>query len=396
MIVNCEECGTRYRLNEDLITGRSAKAKCKVCGHVMRIFKPGYAEQPSFEGLSERQESAPSGTGAAPTAGERTSGGSEEAAAPSGAQASGTGGGAYSSPPTAARRRGRGLGIRGKMFFLFVITPIALMIAASFLYVRQLEHLQSLSTERSLEVVQETAVTQISQKARDVSRQIQIYLSANPDLEAGDFMRDPTLRSLAVQKIGEAGFTFLYGPQQQEDEPSVLVHFSRDSMGTAISELSGRTARFNEILQQAAEGEGAGGYYKDYTSSEQGTEKYIYCAPVEGTDYVLAATSEVAPLIRPARVIQTRVYQIYQEVRTQVLIGLGVLIAVIFILVTWFGYRMSKRISYLSDVAERISVGDLAAEIQVKGKDEIAMLADSISRMQQSVRLSIERLRKRR
>ena len=45
---------------------------------------------------------------------------------------------------------------------------------------------------------------------------------------------------------------------------------------------------------------------------------------------------------------------------------------------------------------ERISVGDLAAEIKTESRDEIGELAEAIARMQDSIRLSIERLRRRR
>ncbi len=59
-------------------------------------------------------------------------------------------------------------------------------------------------------------------------------------------------------------------------------------------------------------------------------------------------------------------------------------------------YRLTINIQYLTEAADRISVGDLEAEIDVHSKDEIGNLADAISRMQDSLRFSIERLRRRR
>jgi len=50
----------------------------------------------------------------------------------------------------------------------------------------------------------------------------------------------------------------------------------------------------------------------------------------------------------------------------------------------------------LTDAANRISVGELGVEIENKSKDEIGELAEAITRMQDSIRLSIERLRRRR
>ena len=53
-------------------------------------------------------------------------------------------------------------------------------------------------------------------------------------------------------------------------------------------------------------------------------------------------------------------------------------------------------IRYLSEVADKISMGELDTQIQIKQKGEVGALAESIERMQTSVRAAIERLQKRR
>ena len=73
-------------------------------------------------------------------------------------------------------------------------------------------------------------------------------------------------------------------------------------------------------------------------------------------------------------------------------------ITVVFILIiAWFsGKTLSGPIIKLTDAAERISVGELDMEIRIRRKDEIGDLSEAIARMQDSIRLSIERLRRRR
>jgi methyl-accepting chemotaxis protein len=75
---------------------------------------------------------------------------------------------------------------------------------------------------------------------------------------------------------------------------------------------------------------------------------------------------------------------------------LGGTILLIGIIVSIYGHRLTGKIKSLTDVAERISIGDLGIEIETRSRDEIGELAEAISRMQDSIRLSIERLRKRR
>jgi methyl-accepting chemotaxis protein len=77
-----------------------------------------------------------------------------------------------------------------------------------------------------------------------------------------------------------------------------------------------------------------------------------------------------------------------------------ILMGATFVIVVIIAYIASRAIvtpiRKLTDAANRISVGELGVEIENKSKDEIGDLADAITRMQDSIRLSIERLRRRR
>jgi nitrogen fixation/metabolism regulation signal transduction histidine kinase len=66
------------------------------------------------------------------------------------------------------------------------------------------------------------------------------------------------------------------------------------------------------------------------------------------------------------------------------------------ILVSWvLGRAIVVPIKRLTDAAERISVGELDMEIEITSNDEIAALGRAVVRMQDSIRLSIERFRQR-
>jgi methyl-accepting chemotaxis protein len=64
--------------------------------------------------------------------------------------------------------------------------------------------------------------------------------------------------------------------------------------------------------------------------------------------------------------------------------------------VAWFLARSLVRpIRKLTDAADRMSLGDLNVEIKATSKDEIGKLTEAVARMQDSLRLSIDRLRRR-
>jgi methyl-accepting chemotaxis protein len=64
--------------------------------------------------------------------------------------------------------------------------------------------------------------------------------------------------------------------------------------------------------------------------------------------------------------------------------------------IAWFSARaLVTPIMKLTDAAERMSLGDMNVKIDVRSRDEIGLLAQAIGRMQTSLRMAMERLRKR-
>ena len=76
-----------------------------------------------------------------------------------------------------------------------------------------------------------------------------------------------------------------------------------------------------------------------------------------------------------------------------IIIITALLVAVIAI---FYGNKLTSKISKLTNVADRISLGDMDVHIDDSSKDELGDLAHSISRMQQSIRLAMDRLRRSR
>ncbi len=70
--------------------------------------------------------------------------------------------------------------------------------------------------------------------------------------------------------------------------------------------------------------------------------------------------------------------------------GVAVVIALI------LSRSITRPLVYLSRVADRISLGELDAKIEVNSKDEVGELAEALSRMQESLQAAIERMRGRR
>jgi nitrate/nitrite-specific signal transduction histidine kinase len=128
----------------------------------------------------------------------------------------------------------------------------------------------------------------------------------------------------------------------------------------------------------------------------------MYLAPVKGTDLIVAATTYIDEFSRPEKAIEERIRPIERgylqeyEMKIQIFY-LVILIAILIMIGVIYYYSRSviRPILYLSEVADKISMGELDTPVQVKGKGEVRVLAESIERMQTSVKAAIERLQKR-
>jgi methyl-accepting chemotaxis protein len=156
--------------------------------------------------------------------------------------------------------------------------------------------------------------------------------------------------------------------------------------------------RFNNIIQKVRKGgqvESAGYFLQD-DRGKLAQEKYMVMSPIPGTTYGILAITHLDEFTREISRLSKRANKITLATRNIVLIILGATLLLIFMVVMAYGQSLSGRIQSLTDLAEQISIGNLDTQIEVKTKDEIGILADAISRMQESIRLSMERLRRRR
>jgi len=98
----------------------------------------------------------------------------------------------------------------------------------------------------------------------------------------------------------------------------------------------------------------------------------------------------------PVQLMQSRAKALTDKTRMIALMMLGATLLLIGIIVFIYVHRLTGKIKSLTEVTERISVGELEMEIETKSRDEIGQLAEAIARMQDNIRLSIDRLRQRR
>jgi methyl-accepting chemotaxis protein len=172
---------------------------------------------------------------------------------------------------------------------------------------------------------------------------------------------------VATWKQGQTGFAFLV------DEKGKVVSHQNEEYVTQQTDLS-------EYPLIAAFKKGQKGmiYF-----SEGGTPRVGYAKETK-YGWTLAMQQDTKETFRASGQTQMFTYLLF-----------GITATVVIVIAWLLGRAIGKPIKQLTDVAERISVGDMEVAINIKSRDEIGNLAEAISRMQDSLRLAIERFRKR-
>jgi HAMP domain-containing protein len=260
-----------------------------------------------------------------------------------------------------------------------------------------LKELSAVSLNESKDSLDKLGEKIIQEKARDVAMQMEIFIKSHPRLKREDLLRDPWLKQIAVQKVGETGYTAVH-----DDRGINYFHANPQIVGTDLHDLAGRLPEFWKILEASLKGP-ASGYYNWKDADGKMRSKYMHLAPVKDTDLIVASTTYIEEFSRPARAIEQKMKQVEAKYLNEyedrfrifyfiILVTLLVLLAIIYL----YSRSVIHPIVSLAEVADKISMGDLNAKIEVKAKGEVGVLAESIERMQTSVKAAIERLQKRR
>jgi HAMP domain-containing protein len=220
------------------------------------------------------------------------------------------------------------------------------------------------------------------------------------DLLEENFNGNPGFKAIAVQKVGLTGYTALYELPGEDGVWRTWAHANAKIIGIDMKKLEKPLGEnfpgFWTVYTGVKGRKESKGYYSWKDADGAFRDKYMVCTPIEGFPYVIAATTYLDEFTMPIKVMEARAEKSEKRSRLITFVIFGGTLLLIGLIVSIYGHRLTRRIRTLTEVADRISVGELDTEVNIKSKDELGDLAGAITRMQDSIRLSIERLRRRR
>ena len=123
-------------------------------------------------------------------------------------------------------------------------------------------------------------------------------------------------------------------------------------------------------------------------------DKFMVCTPVIGTPFYVAATTYLDEFTVEIDQMKASAAQTSKKTQNDVLAIAAIILILIGSITFWYGRSLTSKIRSLTALTEQISVGDLKAEINIKSNDEIGDLSNAINRMQTSLNMAMERMRK--
>lgn len=274
---------------------------------------------------------------------------------------------------------------------------IALLVAAILpLLVVGLWSLYSLGQATDLALTEGKAVLAdlgqeaIRHRAESVARQVELYLAAHPGLDPGDAAQleaDARLAKIAVQPVGETGYTVVF-------DWGGVTHFHNDPdlIGRNMDFLAEALPEFWAIFEASLDGSESDGYYDWEDPDGQIRAKYMYIVPVGSSPLRVAATTYIDEFSRPANQIQTQL----QAIQIRAAVQLVVVLVIVALLALGGAYLFSRNIGQsidqLVDTSGEIASGDLTVEPPEQA-GELGLLADAFARMTGSLSSLIRRVR---
>lgn len=363
LVVKCEKCGKKYGTTPEKLKKKEVTFPCKECGTTVTATRP---DEIPDQGKEKKQVSL--------------------------------------MPDRVEKGPGRSflnLGLTAK-FLLFTILPLIIIsVAVIFITDSRMRSLQRQTIDSSTMVVRKISQDLIAQISETVARQTRQYLFSHPDLRKEKFNTDIYFKKVVLQKIGLTGSTSLY--EIAGDKGAWITWTDADptlvgeDMKTMHDQLGNHFQQYWDIVTGVKSGEISSGVYMWPDARGNLRKKYAVCTPIEGTPFVISASIFMDEITAPLQTIEAKGHEVARQIRRTLMIILGGGLLLIFSVLLLFGRSLTGKIKRLAEWTDAISLGHFDSQpVNLDSRDEIGDLVKAIDRMQQSIKISIARLSKRR
>jgi PAS domain S-box-containing protein len=276
--------------------------------------------------------------------------------------------------------------ISSRTVLYFLILAIMPSLIIGYFGQRAIREIGSLAVSQSTEALKRLGEESICQKARDVAREVEIYLLNHPNSTMQDLQNSPEFIKLASQKVGETGYTALW----EIHTAIVRFHPNKDLINHDMHDFAIKLPAFWAVFERSLEGKEAGGYYDWLETDGSLRKKYMLTTPVripiQNKTLMVSATTYMDEFYQPVLLTQNHIRQFLVKTAHEQwwLLITTAFLAVIFGLL--FARRLTSPLLKIIKIAQRIQKGQLDQQVVVQSQDELGTLANTFNTMMESIR----------
>jgi len=255
------------------------------------------------------------------------------------------------------------------------------------------------ASQDSAKALEDLGAGMIRQKAIDVALQCAIYLRRHPGVPIKKFQMDKEFQQIAVQSVGVTGYTIIF-----DRKGVMLFHPNRELINYDMHNWREMLPGFWALFEQSFDGSSGGGYYNWQDSDRVIRRKFMYIAPIQETQYMVAATTYIDEFSRPAEETKERIATATANIREEInrsIEGISssfiAIMAAMLLIVAAISFLLSRMITNpilaLMRGAKAIGRVEMEHTVEVKTGDELEVLADSFNKMARDLKWHMEDLK---
>jgi PAS domain S-box-containing protein len=243
-------------------------------------------------------------------------------------------------------------------------------------------------------VLREQLESTIRQKSADVALQLDLVLQTVPWMSLEDLQKDPHFRDIAIQKVGQTGYTSLF----TADTGIVRFHPNSSLENRSLRRFAKDLPAFWSVIRASLSGkQQASGYYDWRERDGELRHKYMVVTRLrqptsDGVLLNIAATAYLDEFTVPLQKAQglhagtleyltltiTRLMESFRMVGF-LFMGLGIL--AISLLAAGVGMYFSRSIVQLREATRRVNEGDFGVRVKASMTGEVGTLTEDFNRM---------------
>jgi signal transduction histidine kinase len=239
----------------------------------------------------------------------------------------------------------------------------------------------------------------INQIARNVAKNVELYLANHPKMSLSEMRNDKELREIVVQPVGTTGYTTLL-----DSNDFIIVIHKYPEQEKSLSSLKDTLHSFWMVLTSSAGGNASAGYYDWMEVDGTIRQKYASIVPVNDV-LTLWATTYIDEFSQPVEETkkeislaiadsEIHIKENVSKMQDAFVIIFTVLINLVIVIGLLLSRVITNPILALKQGVDEIGQGKLDYKLVVKNKDELGDLATSFNKMAIALKYNMEELKR--